>query len=292
MRRRLVGACAVILIAALAAASPASAWNVKSANGDVSISHVRINGHSSWVKTDGGPVNVTFDYAVHDPCMLCFDQLEVGWAGYGPNQCVYDGQPLGMTATGTASFSLPQPQNRGVYYLTVDQGGDYSCGQTLPIPGSTWWNGNPPDPDTRLVGMNLQHSGFMFHYGGTIYAELKISGVHIDGHPNQATVKPGSTVSVALTYTLRGGGEIDVGLANKSAPLDCLYPASGYGHWTYSFTAPTKRGSYFLAFDRAANPSGCPSPLTSWWTNPLPLAQPHSGVYAGDTQFMGHLTVN
>jgi len=296
MRRRFVPMVVTVLLGGLACASPASAWNVKSANGDVSITNVHLDGGSSWVKTyTSDPVTVTFDYSIHDPCMFCFDQLEVGWSSRGPSQCVYDGQPLGTTVSGTASFSLANPVGTG--FVAVDQGSDYSCGQTLPVPGTTWWNGNPPDPDTRLVGMDLEGGAYRFDYSGTIEGLLQISHVHINGHLNQATVQRGATVTVDLTYNFRDTlcrtctDEIEVGLANDPTPVGCIGSISdgqGYGPASFSFTAPTKRGSYFLAFDRADNPGGCPS---SWWTTPLPQAQPGPPARAGDTQFMGHLTV-
>ncbi len=297
--RLAVPAFFAMVVVALLSPSSASAWDVASANGVVHVTNVHINGGGSQAKVAAGStVQVTFSYALNDPCFTCVDQLEVGWSDQGPRRCVFDGP---TPTAGTASFSLTAPSKVGEYYIAVDQGGDSSCGATLPVPGPTWWNGNPPDPDTRLIGrVGVKTTADSFHLesGGKVGGLVRISRVHINGGGNQATVSPGSDVVVSMEYFIDDTActtcldEIVVGLANDTSPAACIYfgtpgavgvSASSSAH----FAAPTTAGSYFIAFDRSQSSSGCP---TAWWTSAHPEANPSSGK-RGDTQFIGHLTV-
>ena len=298
--RRAGAILALALLATLTSSGPASAWTVVSGNGDVHISNVHINGGGSQMKvTAGSIVKITFSYSIIDPCLTCRDQLEVGWSDRGPHKCVFDGQTPG---SGTASFSLTAPSQTGEYYIAVDEGRDSACGATLAVPGPTWWNGNPPDPDTRLigrVGVATTINTFHVKINGTVGAVVKISAVHINSGGNQATVASGSDVQVSVNFFINDTActtcedELQVGLSDTSAPVTCLFIGvpgpfgDSVTNSRFHFTAP-QPGSYFLAFDREQSPSGCS--LTAWSTSPSPLANPKAGK-RGDTQFFGHLTV-
>jgi hypothetical protein len=290
VRPPLIVAAAVIVIGIAAFATAASAWNNSAAG--TTISSVKINGGGSQATVAAGStVSVSFNYSIADPgCPGCYDQIEVGWNHEsGPTECVYDDQPGAAGVSGTASYSLTAPNTAGVYYLAYDEGSDYYCNAT----SSAWWNGTPPDPNTRIIGRVVVGSNVAKYQD----ASVKISGVHLNGKGNDVTVKHGSTVTVKASYAIRDVScagcieQIQVGLNTASAPKKCIYdaiPGATYKTGTAKFTlkAPAKPGSYFVAFDKSAEFS-C---TTASWSNGAPKANPTTwGV--GETQFMAHLTV-
>lgn len=108
----------------------------------IAISGVRVDGAApvQVVRAGATPV-VTFDFAIDDVgCGGCRDQIEIGTAPGGRLECVYDANPPGSGATGSASVTLPPlttatPQRIDVRFnLSQDYGCDRHVG---------WWGGEP-----------------------------------------------------------------------------------------------------------------------------------------------------
>ena len=104
------------------------------------------------------------------------------------------------------------------------------------------------------------------------FAGVTISNVSVNGGAITAPVEPGSTIDVTLDYNIFDDGcpgcidQIQVGFTHSS-PDDCIYsgipgPSPGVsGTASFTITAPTFPGTYYLGFDRSQALS-CPA---GWW---------------------------
>jgi len=119
--------------------------------------------------------------------------------------------------------------------------------------------------------------------------QASVSKVHINGHGSDVTVQPGAAVVVTLNYEVwniapSAIDQLEIGFANAN-PAGCFYNGipsmSGTkGSASYTLTAPTTPGSYFIAFDRALD-YDCLYSSSGWWT----------GTPSPQNQYLGHITV-
>jgi hypothetical protein len=110
------------------------------------------------------------------------------------------------------------------------------------------------------------------------FAGVRLTNVAINGGANSAELAPGSSFSVGLSYAIADPecpgcvDQIVLGFS-AAAPTQCIYSgvpgaAGASGTATARFTAPSARGVYYLAFDRAQHCS-CEQALASgWWNGP------------------------
>ena len=113
-------------------------------------------------------------------------------------------------------------------------------------------------------------------FGGVILTNVKINGGQIT-----SPVAVGSTVTVSGDFSISQNPgcpncffQIQVGLANGAIPQACIFDnvilAGGRsGPFSYAFTAPSKKGTYVLAFDVSAD-INCFDVLGQVWGNGLP----------------------
>jgi len=110
-------------------------------------------------------------------------------------------------------------------------------------------------------------------------AEATLTGVLINGGLVTSTVDPGSTIQVSLAYADAHLGclgcieQIQFGFSDQD-PIGCFFDQSQgdliAGSVSFTVTAPSTPGTYFLAFERAQD-FGCFVSSTSWW-NGTPVA--------------------
>lgn len=102
---------------------------------------------------------------------------------------------------------------------------------------------------------------------------VTISNVKINGGAITAPVAAGSTINVSLDYKITDAScpgcidEIQVGFSHDK-PASCVYQgipgsAGASGSATFTITAPTTTGTYYLGSDRAQDYS-CP---VGWWNS-------------------------
>jgi hypothetical protein len=107
---------------------------------------------------------------------------------------------------------------------------------------------------------------------------VTISNVKVNGGGDTVTVDPGAALNVTLSYSIVDTAcpgcidQIQVGFSSGK-PFTCVYNgvpgASGKsGTASFTTTAPSTPGTYYLAFDRSQAYS-CPA---NWW-NGVPPAQ-------------------
>jgi len=118
----------------------------------------------------------------------------------------------------------------------------------------------------------------------------RIQNVHINGGDSERNVLPGTPLTIQLHLRLTDPGctscreQVEVGFANQ-APDQCIFdgipgPTGVSQTVTFTETAASVTGSYFLAFDRAYD-SRCLATGPLWW----------NGRPDPDTQYLGRVQV-
>jgi hypothetical protein len=111
---------------------------------------------------------------------------------------------------------------------------------------------------------------------------VTISNIHVDGHGRYAAVPKGTVISVSFHYTITDPSpstidQIEVGFANGK-PQTCPYdgtpgPEGFSASTTFDVTAPSVKGTYFLAYDRSQD-LDCLYSTNNWWNGkPDPRTQ-------------------
>lgn len=100
---------------------------------------------NTWVVEAEEAVRLRFDWSIDDDgCGGCIDQIEVGLVPGGRLDCVYDANPPGGGASGSADLDFDAPATPGLVELRFNLGRRFDCDDD----GNVWWDGEPPASHT------------------------------------------------------------------------------------------------------------------------------------------------
>ncbi|HEX4877405.1 MAG TPA: hypothetical protein VFV31_12095, partial [Chitinophagaceae bacterium] len=202
---------------------------------DVSL-NINRQGSSVTVKP-GTSLRLEFSYKISNSssCPGCIDQILVGLDNKYLD-CVYSGMPsvCPNRRTGTFTKTINAPTAPGTYKFYFNTTQDYSCKANLYKPSTYIGSITVPAP----CGLKAE-------------AQL-----NLNGQGNQITVKPGSPVNLAFTYTVANQEncpgcitQVLWGLNNQY--MGCIYngtpsvcPGSTNGNFSQQITAPAAPGTY------------------------------------------------
>ncbi|HAA56830.1 MAG TPA: hypothetical protein DCE42_18835 [Myxococcales bacterium] len=230
--------------------------------GDPTFSQIKIN-NTAYAGTaikvaPGSQVALSLAYSLSRPCSgSCTVQLAIGNAttGYGGESfgCAYSGIPnkCPSSTSGSGNFTFTAPRSPGVYDIRWKQDLLPAC----------------VDSTNRFDA--LDNGGSL-----SVLAKIQVTqptcgsltnsvyNVSINGGGKEATVAPGSTVTVKASYNVARLPscpacfiEIAAGLVGGANPLGvgCFFIGGGgvcpnprRGSKTLSFTAPTVKGTYYF----------------------------------------------
>jgi len=132
--------------------APTASVSDKPSGANLTMSTIDISTQGQLVvATPGASLSLSMHFTLSDSrCMMCIDQLEVGWmqGTTGPRSgCAWDGgvPNPGMISQNVTSFAITAPSTPGVYDLRTNIGQNYSCGS-----GTSWWNSDVPAASTTI----------------------------------------------------------------------------------------------------------------------------------------------
>jgi hypothetical protein len=220
----------------------------------LAAAEVELETYYACVNSESGAVNIV---GADDECHN--KEYKIEWNNIGPEgpqgPIGPQGEPGPQGEQGLQGETGPQGE-------PGPQGDPGPQGEQGPM-GETGPQG-PVGPSTATMAFNpVPTSG-----------DVTVSNITVNGGEVTGPVAAGATISIELDYSIVQPSwcptciqQIVFGLANLEYPTECIYTGIGpaSGHTSFTLTAPSTPGTYYLAFHRVLHYS-CTGALSWTWS--------------------------